>query len=761
MSAGGLERGIETTLADVYDRLGEKHFQLPCYATGRLRREPENLPDVSLLRVDVDSLVVGKRSMNVVGGLIVTVRGNRRQRLERLTAGDRIGFLGSVRLPSGFDNPGGADATGRLERGRIDALAYVKSALLVEVLERAPLAFSLASRLRQRALRRLELALTRGGAPEEVYAVLSALVTGDRSQLAPELERRFQRAGVFHVMAISGAHVAMLILFLHIVMRRIGLDEVPSLVFLLALLPLYAIFCGARPPVVRAVLMALTVLGGRLLSLGAHRGNTVACAAFLLLVWRPSVLFDAGFQLTFSAVTAIVLLTEPFELRLARTGVLAKPLAISMAAQLGVVPLSAWHFHRLTLLAPIASLVAVPLAAGLVVLGLALVLASDVHFIAIILVRIAELAVKLLSAVASVGAEIPFGSLRVPRPVPLWIVSYVLTLLLYRGRSRLGSAGGAFGLIALILVLAYPRTPSTGRFVMTALDVGHGDAISLSLPEGQTVLVDGGGIPLASLDMGEKVVLPFLLHRSIRRLDVVVITHADFDHIGGLLSLVEEIPIGEIWGGASAWDRRAYRALRQSAKRRNIPFRRLRTGETFSWGGLRWEILAAGGVTSASRGRSTNDQSVVLRITYGRSRVLLTGDAERALEGYLLGQPEKLRADVLKIAHHGSNSSTTPAFLVAVDPSFAVVSARRRSSWRIPSPRVVHRLEAEGIEYARTDRHGAVTIELYPEGGLEVTTKRPLSTSLPARALRAPPVWIPQPTSRETSSGSPRSENDR
>ena len=680
MSAGGLERGIETTLADVYDRLGEKQFQLPCYATGRLRREPENLPDVSLLRVDVDSLVVGKRSMTVVGGLTVAVRGNRRQRLERLTVGDLVGFWGSVRLPSGFDNPGGADATRRLERGRIDSLASVKSALLVEVLERAPLAFSLASRLRQRALRRLELALTRGGAPEEVYAVLSDLVTGDRSELAPELERRFQRAGVFHVMAISGAHVAMLILFLHIVMRRFVLDEVPSLFFLLALLPLCAIFCGARPPVVRAVLMALAVLGGRLLSLGTHRGNTVACAAFLLLVWRPSVLFDAGFQLTFSAVTAIVLLTEPFELRLARTGVLAKPLAISMAAQLGVVPLSAWHFHRLTLLAPIASLVAVPLAAGLVVLGLALVLAADVPFIAIVLVRIAELAVKLLSGVAGVGAEIPFGSLRVPQPAPLWIVSYVLTLLLYRARSRLGSAAGAFGLIALILVLAYPKTPSTGRFVMTALDVGHGDAISLSLPEGQTVLVDGGGIPFASLDTGENVVLPFLLHRSIRRLDVVVITHADFDHIGDLLSLVEEIPIGEIWGGSSGWDRRAYRALRQSATRRNIPFRRLRTGETFSWGGLRWGILAAGGVTSASRGRSTNDQSVVLRITYGRSRVLLTGDAERALEGYLLGQPEKLRADVLKIAHHGSKSSTTPAFLVAVDPSFAVVSARRRTS---------------------------------------------------------------------------------
>lgn len=340
-------------------------------------------------------------------------------------------------------------------------------------------------------------------------------------------------------------------------------------------------------------------------------------------------------------------------------------------------------------------------------------------------------------------------------------MSYVLTLLLYRARSRLGSAAGAFGLIALILVLAYPKTPSTGRFVMTALDVGHGDAISLSLPEGQTVLVDGGGIPFASLDTGENVVLPFLLHRSIRRLDVVVITHADFDHIGGLLSLVEEIPIGEIWGGSSGWDRRAYCALRQSATRRNIPFRRLRTGETFSWGGLRWEILAAGGVTSASRGRSTNDQSVVLRITYGRSRVLLTGDAERALEGYLLGQPEKLRADVLKIAHHGSKSSTTPAFLVAVDPSFAVVSARRRTSWRIPSPRVVHRLEAKGIEYARTDRQGAVTIELHPEGGLEVTTNRALSTSLPARALRAPPVWIPQPTSLETSSGSPRSETAR
>jgi competence protein ComEC len=761
LGARGLERGVETDLVELYGRLGEKRFRGPCYITGWLRHEPETRADVSLLRIDVDHLLVARTSMSTRGGLSVAVRGHRRERLERFATGDRIGLWGTLRLPAGFVNPGGDDLAGRLERQGIVAFASVKSARLVEVLEAPPPIVSLASRLRRGALLRLGSALARWGADDEVYAVLSALVVGDRSQLPSELERRYQRAGVFHVMAISGAHVALLVVFLHVVLRRVGLDEVPCLVLLLVLLPLYAIFCGGRPPVVRAVVMAIAFIGARLLSLSTHRGNTVALAGLALLVWRPSVLFDAGFQLTFSAVTAIVFLTEPLQIRLARSGILAKPLAISIAAQLGVIPLSAWHFHRLTLLAPLASLLAVPLAAGLVVMGFALVLCSDVPLLTFLLVRIAEIGVELLSTVARVGAEIPWASLRVPQPSSLWIVTYTVTLVACRSLAGLGAAAATIGVGALVAALAWPGAPPKGHFVMTALDVGHGDALSLSLPEGRTVLVDGGGLPGSSLDIGERVVLPFLLDRSLGRVDVALLTHADFDHIGGLMRLIEEIPVGEIWGGSPSWDNRAYRVLRKNAMRRKIPFRQLRAGETFSWGGVDWEILAAGRTNAISRERSTNDQSVVFRITYGLNRALFMGDAERVLEEGLLDRPGpgRLGADVLKVAHHGSKSSTIPAFLLAVDPRFAVISARRRSSWRLPSPRVLHRLEAHGIEYARTDRDGAVTIELHPDGRFEVTTSRSLAVSPPARAPRARRARNPPPSSLKPSNEPPGNEN--
>jgi competence protein ComEC len=524
-------------------------------------------------------------------------------------------------------------------------------------------------------------------------------------------------------------------LALYFVLRRLGAGEVTTLYLLLVLLPPYAAFCGGGAPVVRAALTASAVTGARLLSLDGPRGNALALAALVLLAWEPEWISDAGFQLSFGAMAGILWLAEPMALRLGWLRGLAGPTAATLAAQAAVVPITAWHFHALTPAAPLASLVAIPLAGVLTIQGFVLVAVGGVPIVREIAAFSAWLVAFLLTGTARLSTELPLASIAVARPSALWIVSYFLCLAAARLGSRRVRLGGLVGLAALLLQLPFGSGVSKQRhdreLEITALDVGHGDAIVVRLPDGGRILVDGGGLVGSSLDVGRRVILPYLLDHGGRRLEAVVATHGDFDHVGGLAAVVDSMTVGEVWEGPAspgAVKSRAMKALHATADRNGIPVRRLRAGEVFERGGVRFEILAAGGVPELSTPATLlpeNERSVVMRLTYGKSRVLLTGDAGRKLETVLLrGPPERLEAEVLKVGHHGSRGSTSSAFLEVVAPRLAILSTRGGTERPLPATRILHRLRAFGIEYLRTDESGAVSVFLDADGALEVETVR-------------------------------------
>ncbi len=726
--AAGEARALESrdsTLLATYHRLGEKSFEGPSRIEGRLRREPELGLDLALLTLDSETIRVGGDIYRAEGGLRARVSGERLDRLRDLTASDRISFWGRLDEPSSFGNDGGFDVRRYFERQRLELTASVKSALLVERGTPARSGKAWVSRMRIAATQRLESAL--GDPSKDTLGVVVALLTGDREMLSPELEELYRAAGIFHVMAISGAQVAIVILFFYFVLRRLGASEVATLWTLLLVVPLYAAFCGSGPPVMRAALAASVVLGARLLSLDRPHVNALALAGLLLLLWEPLWLEDPGFQLSFAAMAGILWLCEPLANRLAPLGLLAMPLAVSIAAQAVVVPITAWHFHGLTWVAPLASLVAVPLSGAIVIVGLVLVPLSGVPLLSDLLSLGAHLGVALLSGTARVASELPGATLSVPRPSLPWMLAYYGALVCLRhGRARV-PAWSLLVLGALLLALPFGKRGTVsepGRLTLTALDVGHGDAIVLSLPEGQRVLVDGGGLPATSFDVGERVVVPYLLDHGGRRLDAVVLTHADFDHLGGLFAVVDSMDVREVWESGARWERPAYRRLRQAARRREVALRRLRAGESFRWGGVLWEILAASGAPGMESPENENDRSIVMRLTLGESSVLLTGDAGEELERALLSRGISLEADVIKIAHHGSRSSTTAPFLAAVRPRFAILSSRQNVGWPLPSPTVLDRLRVSGIDYARTDVDGAITVQLDARGRIDVETFR-------------------------------------
>jgi competence protein ComEC len=412
--------------------------------------------------------------------------------------------------------------------------------------------------------------------------------------------------------------------------------------------------------------------------------NSLAVAALAILAVRPADLHDPGFQLSFAATAGIVLAPMP-------RGRITGALAVSAAAQLAVLPIGLTHFNQLSTIGIAANLGVVPLAGLGTVLGLVAVGATFVSAtLAGWLFAAAWPLLLALRGIVAVAALIPGAVVYGPAPGALAVVLYVTALGLAlaawhwrqthrRGARWLGGGAGALVVASTLITLAPALRPADGRLRVTVLDVGQGDAIVVEGPDGRTVLVDAGAGGAYRLDAGERVVAPFLWNRGILRLAAAVVTHDDIDHAGGMAAVRDRFTIREGWDGSVG-------------------------AGPLALGGAILTPLAV-----AESGR--NDAARVLRVDLGLASFLLTSDIEAAGEQALLASGAPLGATVLKVAHHGSRTSSGAALLRAVHPAVAVISVGARNTYGHPDPGVVARLEAAGADVVRTDRDGAVLLE--------------------------------------------------
>lgn len=407
----------------------------------------------------------------------------------------------------------------------------------------------------------------------------------------------------------------------------------------------------------------------------------------------------------------------------ARVALYAYELAVlSAAIQIGLALPMAIYFHRISLTGISANILVVPLLGLVIPLGfLATLTMWHVP---------AALAAWLLSLGERVAEwhthlEPPW---RVLAP-PLWLaIAFTVALLMLavalRRAPRWSSYRSGAALLAVLALFAlifwhpFPPEIHPGQLELTAIDVGQGDSLLLSFPDSKLMLIDAGGVlsfgrhAPSRLDIGEDVVSPYLWSRSIRRIDIVALTHAHDDHAGGLPAVIENFHPSELWTGAmapSATFSRSWSTVQKKASAEHVKILRLSSGRSFEFGGAHVEIISPPPDYVASDGPMNND-SLGLRITYGRRSILLTGDMEKPMELRALIDGEPLRADVLKVGHHGSNTSSTNPFLDAVAPSFAVISDGFANSFGHPHPKVLERLNAHHAGILRTDRDGLVTI---------------------------------------------------
>lgn len=696
----GALRAAPAPLAD--DHLARRAPPRSVTVEARLAQEPVRwAPDRTRLLLDVLAMHAGPERLPASGRVQITVYG---EIAARLGEGQRVIVDARLHPPIGYRNPGGFDYPAHLRRDGILLVGNARADRLVALAPDTP--------PWPVAVKRWAVSVITARLPETSGALLAGLLMGERSQLPPESDEAFRRAGVYHILAVSGFNVALLAGAIFAGLAMCGVPRRGAAVAAAAALIGFALVVGGQPSVLRATLMGLLLLAALLLDRESQLMNALAAAALALLVWRPGDLWEPGFQLSFAATAGIIYVTPWLAAILTERGWpawLATAVAVSLGAQAAVTPLMLAHFNQLSLIGVVANLAVVPLAGIATMLGmLALLMELLSSALAALLFETLWLVLVVLRAMVSIAAAIPGAMAHLPAPAPVVVVAWYAALALAPPAVASTRARVVVEALAVVVAVAsiWPwLSPTEGMLRVTFLDVGQGDAALVELPDGPRLLVDGGPGGARRFDVGERVLAPFLWNRPVRRLDAVALSHWDIDHSGGLAAVLRRFHVGEFWesGRPPSGAADTVAALGRSG----APRRALAAGQRLWLGRAMVTVLgpATGPPVAA------NDQSLVLRLDWRGVSLLLPGDLGAQGEAALLGRGGPLRALVLKVAHHGSRSSSGVPFLRAAQPLIAVVSVGARNPFRHPSPDALARLEAAGAHIYRTDRDGAVMLE--------------------------------------------------
>ena len=539
-----------------------------------------------------------------------------------------------------------------------------------------------------------------------------ALLVADMSGIDPAVRDDFARSGLAHALSISGLHVGILALALSLIGRMAGLSRAWADGVTVVVLATYVAMIGAPPPAVRSAAMLLALLLSRWRGRPTSPWATLAVgAAFPLL--DPRLVLDLGWQLSVIGVAALIA-SESLARRLAERhprfhspwirGVLA-----SVVASAASSPLVAWHFGRLSLIGPLANLVAGPVigvAQPMLFLGLALApLAPLAQFVG----DAVHPLLWLFTWIATRCAAVPFSSIDVTPDALGAIVAGigVCAMLAACVMRHPGTALGAAAAAVSLLVWRPLLRTSAGVTELVMLDVGQGDALALHTRANHWVLFDAGGASPGT-DEGRRTVVPWI-SRAGGDVEALILSHPHTDHVGGAPSAIAALHPRRYLDAAFAGDAGAYRASLVAARAAHTAWHRVAPGEQLRVDEATIDVLAPDSAWTAGLA-DPNNASVVVMVTVGSVRMLFTGDAEAPEEEWMLSHGEALRADILKVGHHGSSTSTTPEFLAAVQPRLALVSVGAGNRYGHPSADVMSRLARVGAQVVRTDRLGTVVV---------------------------------------------------
>ena len=706
---------------------------------GIIDRPPERSRGRTQLLIRSQKVILSNRQIPVQGSLLIFLKEEERS----LRVGDYLRFSCKLYTPHGFHNPGGFSYERHLAFERIHTIGFLSEEKgLVKLGEGYKNLFHLQMESWRNHIRQF---LEREANPLS-SGISKALVLGDQEDIPEEVKEHFIITGIAHLLAISGDHLGIVALLsfslLTWILKRseyllltIDIKKWAAALTLPCLL-LYTFIAGGGISVIRATIMVITFFFSILFNRERNLLHTLALAAFLILIFSPPSLFDVSFQLSFLAVLSILYLVPRILRDLKHEGLflftktswkkiilryIPLSLLVTGVAIWGTAPFVALHFNRFSPIGFFTNLFIIPWV-GFLIVPLSLIASLFSFFFypfASLLIHINDLITLILLKVVAFFASIPYASIFVSTPTVFEIILFYLLLFcavhLRKGKKIRYIFAGLC--IVFIFNLAFWNLKDLFQkdLRLTFIDVGHGDSILIEFPKGKRMLIDGGGLYEDRFDIGKNVIAPFLWKKKIRRIDTLVLTHPDPDHLKGLNFIASQFSIGQFWDNGFRTESEPYLQLKKILVENKIKTQSLNEEVPSQIiNGVEISFLNPPALNATQRKVRNlwdlNNSSLVMKLRFKNVSALLAGDIGKEAEGRMLRKDVSLRADILKIPHHGSSSSSSPLFLERVKPTYAILSVGERNIGRLPHPEVLKRYLQWSSRVLRTDKHGAITV---------------------------------------------------
>ncbi|MBN1824562.1 MAG: DNA internalization-related competence protein ComEC/Rec2 [Endomicrobiales bacterium] len=629
--------------------------------------------------------------------------------------GDTLEITGNGYFPPPKMNPGGFDYRKYLLRKGFSSIIYPRE---VRVIGSKKLSFAKRAAY---ALRKSITSVLKKHVPEKEAEIVVPMVVGDDSEISETVKKSFTDSGLMHILVVSGLNVGYCAVIFFFLFRAFGLPRQWASALSLPFIGLYVLVAGANPPVLRAGVMAFFVI----ISLSLKREpliyQSLSLAALFIMIFDPQALFMASFQLSFAATVGIVYfyprLAKPFaNLPFIARRFLVDVIAVSLSAQLAVLPFIAFYFNKISLAGLISNLIAVPFAGLVTASGLALYALSFIWGgFAVFAGLIAEYLAKILILTAETFSGFSMSTINVPAPGVLTFACYYafIAAVFQIKKNRAALLCAVISGLFLIIPSAVGKIRSMGALEATFLDVGNSDCIHLRLPSGSDWLVDCGNSLGYLRNSASRTVIPYLRSRGIKRIDRIFITHPHFPHYSGIFEILDAFKAGEVVVNPDLSEETDYLKLFEKLQDLNVRVKEAWAGDVFKSGGVTAEILAP-----ETLFKEKDDNSLVIMVAFGGNRMLLTGDMGSKEEKRLTESFKNLKAQVLHVPNHGARNFSG-GFLKKVGAEYFIISSRRSD------PKVLCSIKKENAFI--TGVSGAVNI-VFKQGGIRLKTYKPGAT---------------------------------
>lgn len=564
-----------------------------------------------------------------------------------------------------------------------------------------------------------------GTLTDEEGNLLLAILLGDKDKLSEDIQESFNTSNLSHMLAVSGAHVSYIILGLTYVLQNsiIGKKngKIVCIIFLLAFMAI----TNFTPSVTRACIMAILTLFSSIIYRKSDVYTNISVAALITLIFNPYGLLDLGFQLSYGGTIGIIIFIKRIQEKKSNSKVInyIKQMAlVSIYANIIIIPIMMYHFNTVSFTFIISNIMASPILGIIVITGFLFIIASITvkpltRLIAIFIKPILSILIK----ISQICSKLPFSNILVVTPYMFNVISYY-AIILYCIKSKKNNKCKIIICLLIVLILInfiiyiFPQ-----KLRIFFIDVGQGDSTLIITPDKKTVLIDGGGSD--SFDVGKKVLLPYLLDRRILKIDYVLISHFDTDHCGGILTIMEKVKVKNIIISEQAEHSENYERFKKLMIHKKIRLIEVKKGDKIKIGRYsEFKILFP--TSRLLSENPLNNNSIVAQFNYNNFKMLFTGDIEKLAEQQILKtEKAEIRADILKVAHHGSKTSSIPEFIKAVRPKIALIGVGKNNTFGHPNQQTIKNLENIKCRIYRTDLQGEIIIKIDQKGSMNVKSK--------------------------------------